>query len=108
MARHSKKLPESTPSAKERIWTGVTTPLDQHDRADVALARLSGESRSRIQQWIKEDRITLAGKPVRRRDPLPPEVTVTIRIPLDLPREVTAENLPIEILHEDKDILVIN
>ena len=108
MVRHSKKLPQTAPPAKERIWTGVTTPLDQHDRADVALARLSGESRSRIQQWMKEDRITLAGKPVRPRDPLPPDATITIRIPLDLPREVTAEDLPLEILHEDEDILIIN
>lgn len=37
-----------------------------------------------------------------------PDATITIRIPLDLPREVTAEDLPLEILHEDEDILVIN
>ncbi|NBT24806.1 RluA family pseudouridine synthase [bacterium] len=108
MARHSRKLPEKSPPAKERIWTGTTTPLDRHDRADVALARLSGESRSRIQQWMKQDRITLAGKPVRPRDLLPAEVTVTIRIPASAPRDVTAEDLPLDILHEDDDILVLN
>ena len=108
MARHPKKLPQTPHPAKERIWTGVTTPFDVHDRADVALARLSGESRSRIQQWMKEDRILLNGKPVHARDQLPAEATITIQIPASAPRDVTAEDLPLDILHEDKDILVIN
>lgn len=108
MARHPKKMPQTPTPAQERIWTGTVTPFDTLDRADVALARLSGESRSRIQQWMKQDLITLNKKPVRNRDLLPLGSVVTIRIPAATPRDLTPEDLPLDILHEDADLLVIN
>ncbi len=108
MARHPKKPPQPTSLPQERIWTGTTLPQDIYDRADAALARLSGESRSNIQKWMKLDLVTIAGKPVGTRDQLPADSIITIRIPPSAPRDVTAEDLPLNIVHEDADLIVLN
>lgn len=108
MARHSKKLPQKPAPTQERIWTGTTQPEDVHERADLVLARRSGESRTRIQQWMKEGRVTTGKKPVRPRDHLPADSVVTIRIPPPPARDVIPESLPLEILYEDAELLVIN
>ena len=101
-------MPQKAAPTQERIWTGTVQPQDAHDRADAALARISGESRSRIQQWIKLGRVTLKGKPVRPRDRLPAGSEISIRIPPPAPRDVNPEALPLEILHEDAELLVVN
>ena len=108
MARHPKKLPQKPTPTQERIWTGTIQTADAYDRADVVLARLSGESRSRIQQWMKQGLVTLGSKPVGPRDRLTAESSVSIRIPPPPARDVTPESIPLEILHEDADVLVIN
>lgn len=108
MARHPKKLPQTPPPPQERIWTGTTLPQDIYERADTALARLSGESRSNIQKWMKLDLVSINGKPIHARDLLPPDSLITIRIPASAPRDVLAEDLPLTIVHEDSDILVLN
>ena len=94
MARHPKKLPQTPPPPQERIWTGTTLPQDIYERADTALARLSGESRSNIQKWMKLDLVSINGKPIHARDLLPPDSLITIRIPASAPRGSAALPLP--------------
>ena len=101
-------MPQKPAPTQERIWTGITRPQDAHERADAALAGLSGESRSRIQQWMKLGRVTRDGKPVGPRDRLPAGSQISIRIPPPAPRDVSPEPLPLEILHEDAELLVVN
>ena len=108
MARHAQQPRRKSAPTQERIWSGITGPADTHERADLVLARLSGESRSKIQQWMKAGLVELSGRPVQVRDLLPAASTVTIRIPTPAPRHVEPEPIPLDVLHEDADVIVLN
>ncbi|NCZ96338.1 RluA family pseudouridine synthase [bacterium] len=108
MARHPQQPRRKSPSTQERIWRGTVGPADGHERADLVLARLSGESRNKIQQWMKDHRVTAAGTPIEPRALLTPGSEVIIRIPHPMPRHVEPEPIPLDILHEDADVVVLN
>jgi 23S rRNA pseudouridine1911/1915/1917 synthase len=78
-------------------------------RLDQALARLlPGESRTRLARLVEEGAVRVDGEPARPRDRLRGgerlEVTLTPR-----PEEAAfrAEDIALDVLHEDEDILVI-
>jgi len=65
-------------------------------------------SRSRIQALIKAGRITLHGEPCKPRHTLREKDQIKIVIPTPEPIDIKPENIPIDILYEDDDILVVN
>lgn len=81
---------------------------DQKKRIDVFLSEQVKESRVTIKRWIEEGKITVNQKRVK------PSYLVTeqdnIQIEQEKPKEVEIkpQNIPISILYEDKDILVVN
>jgi 23S rRNA pseudouridine1911/1915/1917 synthase len=65
-------------------------------------------SRTRIQTLMDEGRVFVDGvarKPSHRTEP---GETVTVEIPPPVPPGVAPENIPLEVLYEDEDIVVIN
>ena len=79
------------------------------ERIDVFLARTNGNlSRSYIQRLITEGRVTVGGKPVKPRHQLKTNETVSIDVPEPEPVSVEPESLPIDILYEDEDVIVVN
>jgi len=80
-------------------------------RLDVALARLLPQySRSRLQQWIDEGRVTLAGRSVKRRELASPGALVRIEAHYLADDRVAAgvAEVPFEIVHRDAAFFVIN
>jgi 23S rRNA pseudouridine1911/1915/1917 synthase len=78
-------------------------------RLDTWLAsRLPERSRSEIQRWIGEGRITVGGKLERASHKLAAGDTVVVRVPAAEPYDVEAEPIPLEIIYEDGDLLVID
>lgn len=78
-------------------------------RLDQAVARLLPQySRARIQAWIHEGLLTLDGKVPRTRDKVRGGEQVEIRVPETPDGEWQAEDIPLRIVYEDDDILVIN
>jgi len=79
-------------------------------RLDVWLAsRVHELSRSRIQALIKSGQITVAGKTVRPHTKVVKGMEVDVDVPPPTePRELIPENIPIEVLHEDSDLIVVN
>jgi 23S rRNA pseudouridine1911/1915/1917 synthase len=78
-------------------------------RLDQALAALFPErTRSLLQQWIADGRVRLDGKIPRKRDKLRGGETVEIDVPP--PPEIAhlAEAIPLDVVYEDRDILVVN
>jgi 23S rRNA pseudouridine1911/1915/1917 synthase len=77
-------------------------------RADRFMADASGLSRAYIQRLIAEGRLTAAGRVVRARDP----VTAGARLELDVPEArddtVEPEPIPLRVVYEDADVLVID
>lgn len=78
-------------------------------RFDVVVAELFPEfSRSRLAAWIRSGDVLLDGRRVRPRDPVAGGETVSLEA---VPEEQTAdapEQMPLEVLYEDPDVLVVN
>jgi len=87
----------------------LTIPEPGGDRLDAYLAKeLPDLSRSRIQALIKDGHITLNGAKVKARTALKPADQVEINIPEPTALELEAQDIPLEVIHEDSDLIVLN
>lgn len=78
-------------------------------RLDQAVAQLFPDySRSRLQNWIKDGSITVDGEIKRPRDKLLGGENVELSAQLEVIEEHAAQDIPLDIVYEDEDILVIN
>ena len=78
-------------------------------RLDAVLAELFPEySRSRLSAWVKSGDVTMDGVSVRGRDPVRGGETVTLSAVQDTQTHAVAEDIPLDILYEDADVLVID
>src|SRR5579859_2456261 len=78
-------------------------------RFDQALARLFPEySRSRLSQWIKDGRALLDRNPARPRDAVMDGQRVALTVVAEPLTTVAAEELPLDIVHEDAALIVVN
>lgn len=82
---------------------------DAGKRLDAFLhERLPEFSRSRLQSWIKENRVLLNGAPVRASYLLHGGETLSVE-PAALPAlKAEPENLPLKIVYEDADVVVVD
>jgi 23S rRNA pseudouridine1911/1915/1917 synthase len=84
-------------------------PEQAGQRLDQALpAMFAGITRSRLQQWIEDGRVLLNGRVPRKRDKVREGDVVEILVPSPAEGDWKAQAIPLEIVHEDGDILVIN
>lgn len=65
-------------------------------------------SRSYIQKLIKEEEITVNGKVVKSNYKVTADDLVTINQPDLKEPDIVPENIPLDILYEDKDLLIVN
>lgn len=78
-------------------------------RLDVYLAEeIEDISRSRIQKLIKDGNVTVNEKPVKANYRLLLGDRVSIAIPEAKAPDILPENIPLDILYEDSDVIVIN
>ena len=78
-------------------------------RLDQALALLFVDiTRSQLQQWIKDGRVTLNGQAPRKRDKVKAGDTAVIQVPPPVDSGWRAQAIPLEIVYEDDDLLVVN
>ena len=78
-------------------------------RFDAVLAELFPEySRSRLAAWIKSGDALLDGARVRPRDPVRGGEVVDLVVVVDTQVRAEAEDIPLRILHEDADVLVLD
>ncbi len=78
-------------------------------RCDRFLAdKLPDLSRSRIQELIAEGAVLVGGKPAKNSRRLAEGEKVEIRIPEPTVTEVLPEAIPLDILYEDDDLLIVN
>ena len=88
----------------------TATEEDRRQRLDMVLVKYLPElSRSKIQALVKSGKVTLRGEPVRSSDEVQSGDHFRIEEePPKLPAGARPENIPLEILHEDADLLVVN
>jgi 23S rRNA pseudouridine1911/1915/1917 synthase len=79
-------------------------------RLDAALARLMPEhSRTRIKGWIEAGQVLVGRLPCKPRDVVEAGSRVNVRMTLDEPSvDVLPEAIPLTLLHEDRDVLVVD
>lgn len=81
----------------------------QIDRLDKFLAKeLKDFSRSQIQNLIDKGLIRVNQEQVDSDYHLRKNDAITVQFPTPKPQEIKAENIPLDVVFEDKDILVIN
>lgn len=79
------------------------TRLDQY-----LTSHLPELSRARIQALIKDGSITLDGKSTKAKTPVERGMRIEVSIPEPEPAEAQPQDIPIDILYEDRDVIVIN
>jgi len=79
-------------------------------RLDAALASMFPDySRSRLQQWIRDGQVLLDGEVVKPRTKLAGDELLEMNIqPDNQPDELLAQDIPLHIVFEDEDIIVLN
>lgn len=79
------------------------------ERIDKFLScRLEKVSRSYIQKLIKEGHVSVNGKPVKANYKLGADDEICLEIPEAKEPDILPEDIPLDILYEDQDILVVN
>ncbi|MCW5879152.1 MAG: RluA family pseudouridine synthase [Anaerolineales bacterium] len=88
----------------------LQAPPDQPQRLDKFLAAaLPQHSRARLQALIKAGQVRVAGQPVSKSSyPLEGGELVQISVPAAQPTELIAEHIPLDIVYEDKQVILIN
>jgi len=102
-------LPTGEPSPEFRNHS-LDLPLDLAGlRLDQALARLLPQySRSRLQGWIDTGAVKVDGRQLRGRDKVVGGEKVLIEARVEPDRQVTAEEIPLDVVFKDRALLVIN
>ena len=78
-------------------------------RLDQALAELlPAYSRSRLQQWLKTGQLRVNGCVWRPRDAVAGGETVSGDLVLEAETTAAAQDIPLDIRHEDADLLIVN
>lgn len=65
-------------------------------------------SRSEVQRWLKERRVEVDGRPARASERLRPGSLVRVDRPAPRLPAVRPQELPLEIVYEDEELLVVN
>jgi len=96
-----------TPEFQTHVLDIPATAAGQ--RLDQALAAaLPQYSRARLQRWIREGAVRLAGKTVRARDRMRGGEQVIVEALFRADNSVEAEDIALEIVHQDRDLLILN
>ena len=83
--------------------------LEAGQRIDVFLAeKLEGKTRSAVQKMVLEGHVFINGTPAAKNDKLRVGDVVTVEEPRPKTLEVKAEDIPLSIVYEDDDLLVVN
>lgn len=92
------------------IQASVLVPIHLgNKRLDKIAAELFPDySRSRLQQWITDGKLTVDGEARRGRDKMVGGENLELDVVLEAEGNWEAENIPLNIVYEDDDIVVIN
>jgi 23S rRNA pseudouridine1911/1915/1917 synthase len=88
--------------------TLIVPPAAQNTRADRVVADVSGLSRSFVQRLIEEGRLTVGGRAVKSNTLLEPGTELVLDVPAPTPLDAEPDDIPLEIVYEDADVLIVN
>lgn len=80
----------------------------ENNRIDKALVEMLDISRSQLQQWIKNGHVLVNNKEVKTNYKLQINDEIEVNPPKIKELEITAENIPLDIIYQDQDLAIIN
>ncbi|MDO5131563.1 MAG: RluA family pseudouridine synthase [Eubacteriales bacterium] len=84
-------------------------PAEAGERFDKVLAaRIPGQSRSYLKKLIKEGCIRMDGRPVKPSANVSGGEEVSVILPVQMLPDILPEDIPLDVLYEDDDVLVVN
>lgn len=88
----------------------VEVPLElAGKRLDQVLVEVFPDySRNKLQTWIKAQRVTVNGVQIKAKDRLDGGETIVLNAEAEEVTEYLAEDIPLDIIYEDDDILIVN
>lgn len=82
---------------------------EQGERIDRYLARLCEQtSRSYLQKLLKDEAVLVNGRPVKSNYKVIKGDQILLELPESVEPEILAEKIPLDILYEDEDVILIN
>ncbi|HAU86388.1 MAG TPA: RNA pseudouridine synthase [Lachnospiraceae bacterium] len=94
---------------EQEILEFQVTEGEENQRIDKYLSIcMTGSSRSYIQKLIKDGNVTIEDKPVKANYKVVSGNKIHVRVPEPEQLDIVPENIPLDILYEDSDIIVIN
>jgi len=87
----------------------ILTADKSGERADAALARLCPDlTRSAAQKLLESGAVTMSGKVLKKNDKLQEGDQIEVELPDVQEVAIEPENIPLDIVYEDRDVIVVN
>ena len=87
----------------------IVTGNQRAERLDAFVSRqIVNLSRSRVQQLLDAQMILVNQKPVAKSYKVKPHDVIDVTLPIPEKVEMKAENIPLNIIYEDSDIIIVN
>ena len=86
----------------------IITENEAGQRADVALAAMLELTRSNMQKLLDEGRAVKGAKVIKSTYKLKLGDEIIVTLPEPQPLDVQPENIPLDIIYEDEDVVVVN
>ncbi|MGA1418195.1 MAG: pseudouridine synthase, partial [Gemmatimonadaceae bacterium] len=81
---------------------------DGGERLDLAVARLTGRSRTQAATLIATGQVQVDGRAEKASLRLEPGMTLAVTIPAPVGRAIVAEAIPLRVAYEDEDVVVVD
>ncbi len=94
--------------AGEGVLRRWTTESGAGGRLDRHVAERTGLSRSRVAGLILEGHVLVDGRRSKKSEAVAPGRVVEVLVPPPGPSEAQAEDIPLEIVYEDRDLVVVD
>jgi 23S rRNA pseudouridine1911/1915/1917 synthase len=92
----------------DEIREGIASSEDAGTRLDSYLAAAFALSRSAAERLIQEGRVTVSGGEANKKYRLHGGERIVLTLPAPTPAEAQPEDIPLDIVYEDEDIVVVN
>ena len=86
----------------------IITEQEAGQRADVGLAAMLELTRSNMQKLLEEGRAVRGSKVLKSNYKLRLGDEIDVTLPEPQPLDVQPENIPLDIIYEDEDVILIN
>lgn len=88
--------------------TLILIPEKEGERLDQYLSRETGLTRSAVQKLLEKGLVTQNGAPLKKNAKTAPGDTYTLILPDPDPLDAVPQNIPLDIVYEDEDVIVVN